>query len=58
MPLTNKSQVKELAKIGGKQLQVAEDFYNALDDKVKKLLEDACKRAKSNSRNTVMARDL
>ena len=53
-----KSQVKELAKLDGKSLSVAEEFYNALDEEVKKIIEKACKRAKQNSRNTVMARDL
>ena len=36
-----KSQVKELAKIDGKQLSVAEEFYKALEEKVKKSIEDA-----------------
>ena len=53
-----KSQVKDLAKIEGKALSVAEEFYKALEEKVKKTIEDACKRAKQNSRNTIMARDL
>ena len=53
-----KSQVKELAKLDGKPLSVSEEFYKELEDKVKKLIEDACKRAKQNQRNTVMARDL
>ena len=53
-----KSQVKELAKIDGRELSVAEEFYKALEEKNKKLIEEACKRAKLNSRNTIMARDL
>ena len=53
-----KSQVKELAKLDSKPLSVSEEFYNALEEKAKKLIEDACKRAKQNSRNTIMARDL
>ena len=53
-----KSQVKELAKIDNKSLSVAEEFYKALEDKNKELIEKACKRAKLNSRNTIMARDL
>ena len=53
-----KSQVKQNAKLDGKQLNVAEEFYKALEEKVKKDVESACKRAKLNSRNTVMARDL
>jgi len=53
-----KSQVKELAKFDGKTLSVAEEFYKALEEKNKQLVAEACKRAKQNSRNTVMARDL
>ena len=53
-----KSQVKELAKLDGKELSVAEEFYKALEEKVKNDVEHACKRARQNSRNTIMARDL
>ena len=53
-----KSQVKENAKLDGKALSVSEEFYKALEEKVKKLVEESCKRAKQNSRNTIMARDL
>ncbi len=53
-----KSQVKVLAKLDGKQLSVSEEFYKALEEKVQKDIENACKRAKLNSRNTIMARDL
>jgi len=53
-----KSQVKELAKLDGKSLSVAEEFYKAFEEEVKKVIEKSCNRAKQNSRNTVMARDL
>ena len=53
-----KSQVKELANIDSKPLSVSEEFYKALEEKVRKDVEEACKRAKLNQRNTVMARDL
>ncbi|MBI3027489.1 hypothetical protein HYY70_05225 [Candidatus Woesearchaeota archaeon] len=53
-----KSQVKELAKIENKPLSVSEEFYTALEEKTKKVIEEACKRARQNSRNTIMARDL
>lgn len=53
-----KSQVKELAKLDGKPLSVSEEFYKALEEKNKQLIAEACKRAKLNSRNTIMARDL
>ena len=53
-----KSQVKEHARIDSKPLSVAEEFYKALEEKNRQLVQDACKRAKLNSRNTLMARDL
>ena len=53
-----KSQVKELAKVESKPLSVADEFYKALEEKNKELIAQACKRAKLNSRNTIMARDL
>ena len=53
-----KSQVKEHAKIDNKPLSVAEEFYKALEEKNRQLIAEACKRAKLNQRNTLMARDL
>ncbi|MBI2654177.1 DUF1931 domain-containing protein [Candidatus Woesearchaeota archaeon] len=53
-----KSQVKEHAKLDGKPLSVSDEFYKALEEEVKKIVEKACKRAKQNQRNTIMARDL
>lgn len=53
-----KSQVKEFAKIDSKPLSVAEEFYKALEEKNKQMIAEACKRAKLNNRNTIMARDL
>ena len=53
-----RSQVKDMAIIEGKPLNVSADFYTALDEKVKKIVEEACKRAKLNNRNTVMGRDV
>ena len=50
--------MKELAKIENKPLSVSEEFYKALEEKVRKDIEAACRRAKQNSRNTIMARDL
>ena len=47
-----------MAIIEGKPLNVSADFYTALDEKVKKIVEEACKRAKLNNRNTVMGRDV
>ena len=51
-------QVKESAQLEGKKLNVAEDFYTELEKKVKATIEEACKRAKLNNRNTLMGRDV
>ncbi len=53
-----KAKVKEYAKLDGKQLNVSSDFSPALEEKVKKIIEQACIRAKENFRNTVMKKDL
>ena len=37
---------------------VSSNFYDALDDEVSDLLEDAAQRAEDNDRKTVQARDL
>ena len=50
--------MKELAKLDNKPLSVADEFYTALEEDVKRIVEKACRRAKQNSRNTIMARDL
>lgn len=51
-------QIKNYAKMDGKPLSIAEDFYEALNKKVAALIEEACKRAKLNNRNTLMGRDI
>ena len=56
--LVVRSQIKNYAKVDGKSLNVAEDFYEALNKKVEKLIEEASKRAKLNNRNTLMGRDV
>ncbi len=37
---------------------VASDFYEALDEEVSELLDDAARRADANDRKTVQPRDL
>lgn len=37
---------------------VSADFFDALDDEVAELLEDAARRAEANDRRTVQPRDL
>lgn len=49
-----KSAVKE--QLDG--MNVAADFYDALDEDVAELLADAGRRADANDRKTVQARDL
>lgn len=52
--LVVKSAVKEQAD----GMNVAADFYDALDEEVAELLEDAARRAEDNDRRTVQPRDL
>lgn len=49
-----KSAVKEALQGNN----VSADFYDALDDEVSELLEDAARRAEANDRKTVQPRDL
>lgn len=51
--------VKEIsARKGSDVNSISEDFLPSLEEKVKKLIEDAVYRANSNNRRTVMGRDL
>jgi len=50
--------VKAAVKEALADKNVASDFYDALDDEVVELLEDAAERAESNGRKTVQPRDL
>lgn len=54
MTLIVKTKIKEAAK----GMNVAGDFADALNEKVKKLIEEAVKRAEANGRRTVQSRDL
>ena len=56
--LVVRTQVKDLAKIDGRELSVATDFYEALNKHVEGIIRKACERAKANGRNTVMAKDV
>jgi len=53
-----KAKIKEFAKYNDKKLNVSGEFAEALNEKVKALIEEACRRAKDNNRNTVMKKDL
>ncbi len=51
-----KKAVQDYAK--KKSLQVAGDFYGALDNKIEKILDHAAKRTGSNKRKTLKPYDL
>ncbi|WP_435197542.1 DUF1931 domain-containing protein [Natronomonas sp. EA1] len=50
--------VKAAVKDALDNMNVASDFYEALDEEVAELLEDAARRASENDRKTVQPRDL
>ncbi len=50
--------VKSAVKNALDDSNVAADFYDALDEDVTELLEDAARRADANDRKTVQPRDL
>ena len=50
--------VKAAVKEELSDVNVSSDFYDALDEEVTELLEDAARRADENDRKTVQARDL
>jgi len=56
--LVVRSQIKNYAKVDDKVLNIAEDFYEALNKKVERLIQESSRRAKSNNRNTLMGRDV
>ena len=56
MEFVTKNNVKGFLKEHKKRVATA--TYEALDKKIKMMLEDACKRAEANKRNTVMPQDL
>jgi histone H3/H4 len=50
--------VKAAVKEALDDMNVSSDFYDALDEEVEELLEDAAERAEANDRKTVQPRDL
>jgi len=52
--LITKSAVKEALSDNN----VASDFYDALDEEVQEIIEEAADRAEANDRKTVQPRDL
>ena len=53
-----KSKIKDFAVHEGKPMNVASEVADKLNEKAIQLIKEACARAKSNQRNTVMARDI
>ncbi len=58
MSIIVKAKLKEIAKVDDKALNVSADLADKLNEKVVNMVKEACVRAKSNGRNTVMAKDL
>ncbi|PSP57513.1 DUF1931 domain-containing protein [Halobacteriales archaeon QH_7_66_36] len=50
--------VKAAVKEALDDMNVASDFYDALDEEVDEILADAARRADANDRKTVQPRDL
>ena len=50
--------VKNAVKNAVEDKNVASDFYEALDERVSNLLDEAATRADANDRKTVQSRDL
>ncbi len=55
--LTVRTQIKDIMKEVGLD-NLGGDFMDKLDEKVKLLILDACRRAKENGRRTVMGKDV
>ena len=59
MTLTARTQVKEIMKESGLGIDnISGDFLDRLNEKVKRMVVDACQRAKENGRRTVMGKDI
>lgn len=56
--IIKKKGVREYIQQDGKPDTISRDFYEAVDQRVKELLDRAQDRAQANQRGTVMARDL
>lgn len=55
--ITARTQVKDILRKEGIN-NVANDYMDRLDEKVEQLVKDSARRAKENSRRTVMGRDV
>ncbi|MBW3020700.1 DUF1931 domain-containing protein [Candidatus Woesearchaeota archaeon] len=54
MSVIVKAKIKEIAE----NFNIASDFSDALDKKVRAIIKEAAERAEANGRRTVMAKDL
>jgi len=52
-----RTQVKEIVKDCGIN-NISDEFMAQLEQKIKEVVEEACKRAKENGRRTVMGKDV
>ena len=53
-----RSQIKNYAKVNSKTLNISNEFYEVLNKKVQKIIEESCARAIANNRTTLMGRDV
>lgn len=54
-----RTQIKEILKEAGTEVDnIASDYYDKLDEKVKQLILESVRRAKENGRKTLMGKDL
>ncbi len=57
--ITVRTQVRDVLKESELKVDnIADDFMDKLDEKVKQLVLEAAKRAKDNGRKTIMGKDL
>ncbi|MBR9682912.1 hypothetical protein GOV03_00020 [Candidatus Woesearchaeota archaeon] len=56
--ITVRTQIKEIMRDCEGINNISEDFIEKLDEKVKRMVERACERAKNNGRRTVMGKDV
>lgn len=55
--ITVRTQVKDIMKEAGME-NMSSDFIEKLDNYVKQIVLEACRRAKENGRRTVMGKDV
>lgn len=54
-----RTQIKDILKDSGTDVDnIASDFYDKLDEKVKQLILESVRRAKENGRKTLMGKDV